>query len=255
MNRFRPKLSRRMTQWLRGHGWTFGIVFAIVVFLAFVAGIFGLWGDAVPQESWLNAASTMLAAVVAAVVALYVLGRQRRDADERHRRTKEVDAAAALAAFIGSAWRIADSGPDIEAEIPRFTLPSNAMPELHRLTAVWVSHLDEGTLRAALTGPSDVVYAVWKFGNHVHAGIGNWRDVHVRQILQGEDIPGDVRVCHDALQVVGRQVVMMPWWGTEDRADTLREWLDQARALPLQLPFVGTSSSRLPDSPPPASTV
>lgn len=251
MSRSRPKMFRRLAPWLRRRGWAFGVVFAAVVFALLVAGVFGLWGDAVGRDSWLSAASTMLAAVVAAVVALYVLGRQRRDADERHRKTKEIEAAAALSACIGTAWRIADSGPDIRDEMPGFTLPPNAISELHRLLAVWVSYLDEGTLHTVPTGPSDVVRAVWKFGDHVHAGVGNWRDTVARQILEGSmqvDVFEDVRTCHDALQEVGRQVVMMPWWGPQDRADTLREWINLARSLPLHLPFVGTRSDRVADA-------
>lgn len=248
MSRCRLNTSRRLARWLRRHGWTFGVGLAGLVFLLLVAGVFGVWGDAVGRDSWLSAASTMLAAVVAAVVALYVLGRQRRDADERHRKTKEIETAAALAAYIGTAWHIADSGPDMRDEMPDFTLPSNAVSELHRLLAVWVSYLDEGTLRIVPTGPSDVVRAVGKFGDHVRAGVGNWRDTVARQILEGSmqvNVFKDVRTCHDALQEVGRQVVMMPWWGPEDRAATLREWIDLASSLPLHLPFVGTRSDRV----------
>ena len=60
MSRSRPKMFRRLAPWLRRRGWAFGVVFAAVVFALLVAGVFGLWGDAVGRDSWLSAASTML---------------------------------------------------------------------------------------------------------------------------------------------------------------------------------------------------
>ncbi|PZT85939.1 MAG: hypothetical protein DI630_35585 [Gordonia sp. (in: high G+C Gram-positive bacteria)] len=242
-------LGRRCLRWLQRSAPAIGACVAILLIAAFVAGAFGAFGRGIELEAWLSGAATMLAAVTAALVAVYVLNRQERAADERHRKSQEIAAAAELAAYIGAVWRIADSKTDMRKELPKFTLPSNASSELHRLAAVWISYLDEGTIRSVPTGQSDVLRAVTKFADQLSAGIANGRDPAALSIMESTEkfnIFDDVLRCHAALQDVGRQVVMMPWWNVDDRADTLREWMEIARALPVHLRFVGTHSDRLP---------
>lgn len=225
------------------------VVAAITACLVGAAGHWKVFFPAVAENTWLAVAGTLLAAAVAASIALFVLTQQLRaqedrghrnrfDDDERARRAHEVEAAASLSAHLGQSWPLSNSSGDfLDVLRSHGEHPPVALADLHRLMAVWINWTEDMLWPRARVHPRELLAATAQAGRVLHQASHGHRDVVARHILrdvvsEGQQNELDVIIAaHNYLTLLADNVVLMPIWTHQERAETIREWMKAGSAF------------------------